>query len=248
MGKASDVLRNKMELRSAPDLTANPRKDCGYTDSEIVAAPDVAYEDEASGPVPAPGGPAAAPIPSIVDDQLIKEMRQHGLTVRLVEGWRSRGRGGTFNPRGVVAHHTASNKASGPSPALGIVTHGRSDLPGPLAQFHLGRNAVVSVVAAGRANHAGEGGPHKGIPKDSGNAYLIGIEAENNGIGETWPDDVRRAYAALCAVLLRRMRRSAYMTIGHKEWTSRKIDPFGINMDNFRDRVTANITEQKRRR
>lgn len=184
---------------------------------------------------------------SAVDDRLIRELRDAGLVVRKVKGWQSRGRDGTWAPRGVLNHHTASNRASGPAPALGICTHGRSDLPGPLCNFLLSRpqkvkgqprkRSVVYVVAAGRANHAGYGGPLKGIPKDAGNGFLYGIEAENDGIGEEWPETMLADYATLNAVLLRRAKRTQYMSIAHHEWTDRKIDPKGIIMDAFRKRV-----------
>lgn len=176
---------------------------------------------------------------SVVDDKLIRQLRNKGVKVRTVKGWRSRGVAGTFKPKGVLVHHTGSAKGSGASPALGIVTHGRSDLDGPLSQIHLSRTAVVTIVAAGRANHAGLGGPHEGIPKDSGNPYLVGIEAENNGIGEDWSPKMIKVYAITCALLLRKMRRTNRMCFGHKEWTSRKIDPANVNMNKFRERIRS---------
>lgn len=169
-------------------------------------------------------------------DGLARDLKKHGVKVRKVKGWRTRG-SGTFDPRGVLFHHTASNQASGDAPALGICTFGRSDLPGPLCQFLVGRDGTVYFVAAGRANHAGFGGPIKGIPKDSGNSYLYGVECENNGIGEPWREEQKRAIAILFALLLKRMNRGARMVIGHREWTSRKIDPNGIDLNAFRKRV-----------
>lgn len=139
-----------------------------------------------------------------------------------VEGWKGRSANGSFAPRGVINHHTAS--AAGNLPCLGIVTHGRSDLPGPLCNFLLGRDGTVVIVAGGRANHAGAGGPTRGIPKDSGNAYTVGIEWENNGIGEPYPRRQLEAGIILNAVLLKRMKRGSYMAFEHREWTSRKID------------------------
>ena len=170
-------------------------------------------------------------------DSLARDLRNKGIKVRKVKGWRQRGTGGSFTPRGVLFHHTASNAASGPAPALGICTHGRVDLPGPLCQFLVARDGTVYFVAAGRANHAGYGGPIKGIPQDSGNTYLFGVECENNGIGEPWREEQKRAVAILFALLLKRMKRGARMVIGHKEYTSRKIDPNGIDLNAFRKRV-----------
>lgn len=167
---------------------------------------------------------------------------KHGLEVKVVPGWRDRGRDGTFRPFAVFEHHTASAATAGNTPSLGIVTHGRGVpgtvdyLPGPLANFVVGRSGLIVIVAAGRCNHAGEGGPLKGIPKDSGNSYALGIEIENNGVGEEYPPEQKRASAILTAVLLERIEQPARYSIGHKEWTPRKIDPsFGMNA--FRNRV-----------
>lgn len=170
-------------------------------------------------------------------DDIGRQLTKNGVKVKHVKGWRSRGTGGSFAPRGIMFHHTASSPASGNAPALGIVTHGRADLPGPLSNVVVGRDGTVFLVAAGRCNHAGEGGPLKGIPEDSGNTYLIGVECENSGLGELWPERQKKAIATLFAVLLKRMKRGPRMVIGHKEWTSRKIDPAGIDLPGFRKRV-----------
>lgn len=166
-----------------------------------------------------------------------QELKNHGLKVQKVKGWRDRGHPGTFQPRGVMFHHTASNKLSGNAPALGIVTFGRVDLPGPLSQFVVGRDGTIFFVAAGRAYHAGEGGPLEGIPANQGNDYLVGVECENDGLGEKWPEVQKRAIGMLFAVLCKRMDVGAGKVIGHKEWTTRKIDPANIDMDTFRGRV-----------
>lgn len=172
-----------------------------------------------------------------VFEGLPRKLKNEGVQVRLVKGWKTRGRDGMWDPRGLMFHHTASNASSGNAPALGIVTRGRVDLPGPLSNFVIARNGTVIFVAAGRCNHAGEGGPKVGIPEDSGNAYLIGMECENNGLGEKWSPEQLRSIAILSAVLLERMDVSTKKLIGHKEWTSRKIDPANIVMWKFRRRV-----------
>jgi len=151
------------------------------------------------------------------------------------------GRPGTFVPRGVLCHHTASSRTSGNFGSLNIVTKGRSDLPGPLCQFLLGRDGKVKIITLGRANHAGYGGPYAGIPKDEGNSYLWGIEAENDGIGELWTDAEYQAYVALCAALSTYSKFTVDKVFGHKEWTSRKIDPANINMDDFRKAVSLRL-------
>jgi len=77
-----------------------------------------------------------------------------------------------------------------------------------------------------------------------GNTYSIGIEAENSGVGEPWSRAQLNAYYRLCAALLVWLgKKDANDVIGHKEWTSRKIDPAGINMDNFRKQVAKAIAQ-----
>jgi hypothetical protein len=170
--------------------------------------------------------------------------RKNGLQVREVKGWKSRGRQNAFAPRGVVFHHTASNRNSGADPSLAICVHGRSDLPGPLCNVLVGRDGTVYVIAAGRANHAGLGGPWRNIPKDSGNAYLAGVEVENNGVGEPWPEQQLRACALVFATLLVGMRRNESWLCGHKEWApTRKIDPGKLVMADYRRRVREAIRE-----
>lgn len=172
------------------------------------------------------------------NDGLLIHLRRWGLNVEAAEGWRFRGRPYDFKPRAIIAHHTASNKASGNFGSNNIVTNGREGLPGPLSQFLLGRDGTVRVIAAGYSNHAGYGGPKAGIPANMGNTYAIGIEAENNGIGEPWSAKQLQAYYRLCAALLVWMgTKDVSKVIGHKEWTSRKIDPAGISMNTFRANV-----------
>lgn len=171
-------------------------------------------------------------------DGFVPHLKAWGLKVEESPNWRYAGRGYNFYPRAIIAHHTASNSRSGNFASYNIVRNGRSDLPGPLCQILLGRDGTVRLIAAGYANHAGYGGPRAGIPANQGNTYSIGIEAENNGIGEPWSKAQLNAYYRLCAALLKWIgSNDVSKVIGHKEWTSRKIDPAGINMNTFRSNV-----------
>lgn len=173
------------------------------------------------------------------NDGLLVHLRRWGLKVEAKDGWRYRGRPYNFYPRAIIAHHTASNRNAGNFASESTVTYGRPGLQGPLCHFLLGRDGTVKVIAAGYANHAGYGGPKAGIPANQANTYAIGIEAENDGLGEPWSKAQLLAYYRLCASLLAWMGKSdVNLVIGHKEWApGRKPDPTGINMDDFRKQV-----------
>lgn len=245
LGKAQALIDARTLKRDTSPDAAHPVDGCGFTEADIAAAPLAELEPPIN---LAPGilgfasrsarrkrpGRNASPVEKIL--WVVQQLRAEGVDVEFVEGWGHRGTGGSFDPRAVFEHHTASNKDSGNAPALGIITHGRVDLPPPLSNFDIGRDGTVYVVAALRCNHAGFGGPHKGIPQDSGNMYAWSIEIENNGIGEPYKVKQERAVKLLTALLLKAERRTAYHSIGHKEWTVRKIDP-SFDMPAFRDRV-----------
>ncbi|MEJ7763893.1 MAG: N-acetylmuramoyl-L-alanine amidase [Acidimicrobiales bacterium] len=163
-------------------------------------------------------------------------LRGAGLPVAIQPGWESRGRELTA-VEGVICHHTAS-AAGRNAPAVGIVTNGRSDLPGPLSQLVLGRDGTFYVIAAGRANHAGAGN-WRGIT--DGNGRMLGIEAENNGTGEHWSDRQMDSYRRGVAAILRRINRGAEWACGHKEYAlprGRKPDPT-FDMGAFRGAVAG---------
>lgn len=176
---------------------------------------------------------------------LINHFKKWGLRVEERQGWRHRGRPYDFFPRAIICHHTASGAESGNFASETIVSLGRSDLPGPLCQFLLGRDGTVKMIAAGYANHAGYGGPKSGLPQDMGNTYAYGIEAENNGVGEPWSKAQLNAYYRLCAALLDWMgTKDVSRVIGHKEWApGRKIDPAGIDMNKFREQVRTALND-----
>lgn len=157
-------------------------------------------------------------------------LRAAGLRVVEVPGWRNRGL--AFAPKGVMIHHTATGPNWTPERLTKLLVEGRPDLRGPLCNLQLDRDGTFRVISAGRANHAGSGS-WPGIR--SGNSQTIGIEAANDGRGEPWPVAQREAMALGSAALLRHLRASEGMLVGHKEWApKRKIDPAGIDMDLLR--------------
>jgi hypothetical protein len=165
-----------------------------------------------------------------------------GLKVVEQPGWQTRGRGDLGIIKGVMCHHTAG-PLDAVMPSLDIVTNGRPDLPGPLAQLCLGRDGTFFVIAAGQANHAGEGN-WRGI--STGNSSFIGIEAENTGEtsgprADPWPPAQLDAYRRGVAALLKKIGANEQMCCGHKEYAlpaGRKCDP-SFDMDDFRRQVAV---------
>ena len=171
---------------------------------------------------------------------LPEALKEAGLEVRAVDGWRTRG-ADTMTPQVVVGHHTASTKTTSPDRMAAFLARGSSDLAGPLSQLGLDRNGVYWLIASGRANHAGRGS-WRGV---TGNSNAIGIEAYNDGRGEPWPDIQLDAYDRGVAAILRRIQRDETWFCGHREWApGRKIDPFGIDLDDMRARIAGHLLPQ----
>jgi hypothetical protein len=165
----------------------------------------------------------------VADTGIATRLRSAGLDVREVDGWKTRGRefvlgGFSFHPEGGVNHHTAGHPTKdSPIPSLGVVIHGRSDLPGPLANVFFGFNRKFYVVAAGVCNHAGlpDGGVCRGM---TGNSTAYGMEIEHDGL-HPLPDDMVRLAARAWAAIFRKDDLPASQLVQHHEWApSRKID------------------------
>jgi len=167
-------------------------------------------------------------------DQLPTALRAWGLDVVEVTGWQTRRRPGTFAPLGVLIHHTAGPRGKD-APSLQVCIDGRRDLAGPLCQILVARSGKVYVISVGRCNHAGIGGPLAGmVPVDAGNRLLVGIEAENDGVGEPWPVAQQLVMVRASAAVLDLLGRARGNCWAHREYTPRKIDPKGLDMDAFR--------------
>lgn len=169
------------------------------------------------------GGPVPTPVAIIL--AATAHLEELGYDVHFEPGWEDRGRPGSFEPQGLVCHHTADRAYGSDYAILSAIRdgidQGGSWLAGPLAQFGLGRSGTVYVVAAGKANHAGPGG--WGLL--SGNGTVWGIEAANDGMGEPWPAEQLDAYLALAAALARFTGFGPESVCRHAEWsTAGKID------------------------
>lgn len=169
---------------------------------------------------------------------LADALRAEGLRVVEGTGWKTRGYDTLVSPlHGACFHHTASPLSQTDAGALSVVTHGREGLPGPIANAMVGRNGTAYVVASGKANHAGYGGPWRTVPKDDGNRHLFALEVVNNGTIEPWSETVLSSVDRVFAAVLKRIGKDATWCVGHKEWApTRKIDP-SLSMDHYRARL-----------
>ena len=149
--------------------------------------------------------------------------RETGYPVEEVKGWENRGHGGMTACRTIVIHHTAGTDNGKDYNSYGTVLNGRPRLPGPLAQYGIGRNTgTIYVFAAGVAYHAGAV-----LRKDYNNWHAIGIEIENNGVGEKFGSKTYGAAVALAGELVMEFGLDVSDVRGHKEVCDpprRKID------------------------
>lgn len=175
-------------------------------------------------------------------ERLAAHLRARGLSVTVVPGAATRGavdsrgrRGFPVKPGTLLDHHTATpDTYAGDYPSLRVVRDGRTGLPGPLAQFGLGRSGRVYVIAAGLAWHAGAVGSTAWD-----NWHAVGIEAEDNGTDSKYPAAWYAAYARLNAALMEPAGLDLGTLLGHKEAArprGRKIDPV-FSMDAMRAEV-----------
>lgn len=173
-------------------------------------------------------------------------LKAAGLTVVEEPGWQTRGHGDVGTIKGVIFHHTAGPK-SGDDPDLGVVTNGRPDLAGPLAQLVLARSGVYHIVAAGKAWHAGAG-LWQGI--HDGNSQMIGIEAENTGLADDNPWSAAEVDAGVkgVAAILKHIGAPPIMCAGHLEYAlpiGRKSDP-SFSVGNRDERIKAMVAFRSR--
>lgn len=184
----------------------------------------------------------------------------------LVPGWETRGRasGGLAAMRGISVHHSAGATNGTLPQAIRYATVTAKDKPIGNGTISRTKDGPKLVLWAGLAsNTAGKGGPRLSsrglIPLDSANAVTVAWEAENNGVGEVWPDEMCDLYVrACCATIEWANACTPGAPLGpgdvfaHFEWTTRKIDPWGPsrftdgqnkqwNMDRFRGEIFLHL-------
>lgn len=165
-------------------------------------------------------------------DMLADDLAAAGCDVRTQPGWerRSSHSDGLAAVAGVLWHHTASPVSWDPHRDLDYVT-----FTGPYhPEYHvyISRSGAVHVICAGRATHAGKGGPahlpSMTVDAGQGNAHLIGVCFASTGTGETYPSVQIEAGLRVAVALSRRYGLDPGCHIAHREWApGRKIDPAG---------------------
>ncbi|MEV0715515.1 N-acetylmuramoyl-L-alanine amidase [Asanoa sp. NPDC050611] len=175
---------------------------------------------------------------------LLDVLRGAGVSVVVEGDWLNRYRPGSFDPIGVLWHHTAAtSSASNPHPALNVCINGRSDLAGPLCQALVDYNGVFHLISAGRCNHAGTSRGSGPIPAGDGNTLMIGWEIDYNGVSQSMTTAQYNASIAATAAVLTRLGRNSSYARGHRETsTTGKIDPSFIDLDVMRADVAAKMS------
>lgn len=168
--------------------------------------------------------------------QLAAILSGAGETVVEIAGWQSRARPpetGSFDPSGILWHHTGPG-VDGQAGAEWMGEVGRSDLPPPLVQLSVGRDGTWYVIAAGRANHAGEARASGPMPAGDGNTMYLGVEVQNSGT-EGYSTAQMGAMLRGGAALTRAYGWLVDANRGHKETSLEgKWDPGLLDMDRFR--------------
>lgn len=176
--------------------------------------------------------------------KLLAVLRAEGLRVAEYPGWKTNERddetGKAFGPvHMILNHHTAGTSS------LNVVAKGRAGLPGPLAHAHLNKAGLLTLVSAGRANHAGlmaENAFNSFLNEDSahpapsassgtldGNDLSYGIEVENLGdMKDPYTVAQYDAMVRFNAALCREYGWSADSVGCHRETSVEgKVDPRG---------------------
>jgi hypothetical protein len=180
----------------------------------------------------------------LTPEKWLEILRAEGVKVAEFPGWRTNERdqatGKPFGPVFMILNHHTAGSAS-----LNVVAKGRAGLPGPLAHAHLNKRGLVTMVSAGRANHAGlmaknafesfveeddrHPRPDASTGTVDGNDVSYGIEVENLGDGEdTYTREQYDAWVRFDAAVARHHLWTENSAGMHSETSVEgKIDPKG---------------------
>lgn len=174
----------------------------------------------------------------LTSNELVRALKAEGVRVQRValdgRAWPNNTSAGSFNPHGILNHHTG---AGSDAVLVKLLWRGRPGLDGPLCHIGLGRDGTAYLVGWDNANHAGQGDPdvlkavlaERSLPvanqsTTDGNPHFWGIEVMNNGTGEPYPLVQLNALIKINAAICRLSGWSEKSCIHHREWTPRKID------------------------
>jgi hypothetical protein len=195
------------------------------------------------------------PLPT--PEQFVAELTRWGIPFRQVAGWETRNHNDRQPFQGVeflLVHHTGDDAPDDAD--LNVLTNGRPGLAGPLCCGGIRDDGTLDLVSWGTAYHAGSGSsrvlaavlagsygdypPAPGPDDTNGNPISLGWETMYSGLHAP----TTAAYATLVkvnAALCTLLGLSQKHVIGHKEWTSRKVDPGHLDMAQFRRDVRTAI-------
>ncbi len=170
-------------------------------------------------------------------------LRDEGVEPVVVDGFATRGYDFPDAPELHLVHWTAG-PATGRTPSLSTVTHGRPDLPYNLCSVLQSREGGTRpdkayCVSSGRAVHAGEGA-WDGVVQ--GNTNGTGNEIEWSGPGEAFPGNRYETTIRIAAAHIKLQRSQAKRVCNHREYAlppGRKID---TNLDG--GRIRADVLER----
>ena len=165
--------------------------------------------------------------------QVADAIRDHGVPLRLAEGWDTRGRAWNYDGGGlygVVNHHTATKSATGSegAPSLWWLLNAYDR---PAANMLIGRgDRDVWLASGGSCWHSGNGGPWPAIginqAANVGHFRLFGIEIDDPGLGLTLTDSQIEYTARVNAALMDLCGWSTDRIVTHQAWTD---GSYGVN-------------------
>jgi len=166
--------------------------------------------------------------------QVADAIRDHGVPLRLADGWNTVGRPWNYDGgglSGVMNHHTATPTATGTdgAPSLWWLLNAYDK---PCANMLIGRGKKdVWLASGGSCYHSGDGGPWPAIGiKNAGNVAqyrVFGIEIDDAGLEYGSMTDTQIEYAArVGAALMDLCGFDESRIVTHQAWTD---GSYGVN-------------------
>ena len=192
--------------------------------------------------------------------QLRDALTRSGLRVAYADGWDSREIDpfGVSPYAGVVMHHTANGGARGNNPSLYWQIR-NTYYPVRAAHCNIGRDGLVTIIAARGSYHAGactrpEGGMNFAgtwVSSSSGNKALFGIEIESQGTSPNtnaaitdpngYTREQIRAASILAATVCRLMKVDESCVINHATWAPGRKNDTLLPVEFWRKKVKRRL-------